>query len=216
MKSIVALFVVLTSLNGFAVNRPEPPRPEVTRRASELPESLARKAEETSLTARDVLGAHRVGRDFQLELPKGLEANKTNRYERDLEEFNRHLNEKKEEFARDSYKATEVSSFLAELNKAYATRSNVQEFLENNRNLSNEQKQLVQKHLDFIDNLLTIQMTVLTVEGLSQGQVIRSIQPITRLPVARLKIEDFVESEAQITGILPKDYNMAKAARCVR
>lgn len=215
MKSTLAVLVVLVAIGAHAATKPEPPRPEVSRRSSEVPQSLVEKAETLSRTAREVLGARAFEGDFNLVLPKNLEANKVNRYERNLEELSQLMREKEVEFAKDGNKTSEVATILTELNKVYATRSTIQEFLKNN-NLSTEQAALVQKFLDLIDNFLTIELTVLTVEGLSQNQVIRSMNPISSLPLARLKIEDFMAAEAQITGILPKDYNMAKAARCVR
>ncbi len=216
MKLIVTLLVSLGSVATFAANRPEPPRPETTRRASELPSTLVEKAEAASRTAREVLGVARVGRDFEIKLPEGLKENKFNRFERDLEEFTRILREKEQEFSRDTYKAAEVANFLQVLNQAYAQRGNLQQFLDNTSRLNEENKEVVQRFLDFIDNQVNIEVTVLTTEGLSQGQVIRALHPIVRMPTSRLNMENFIEVEAQITGILPKDYTMSKAARCVR
>ncbi len=218
MKSLVV--VVLCSfiaVPALAVNRPEPPRPQANRRASEISAALREKIETVSRTAREVLG-RRLGENFEIKLPEGLSGNKLNRYERDLEEFAQVLRENREEYTRDSNKATEVANYLELLNEVYAVRPNVKSFLENSQ-LNSANREVVERTIDFIDNLLTIELTKMTETAespVSQGQIIRTMSPITRLPLSRLRMEDFIELEAQITGILPKDYTMAKAARCVR
>ncbi len=217
MNKAMLLLLLLATGPTQAALRPEPARPEVTRRASEIPRSLSQKIETMNRTVREVLG-QRVSEGFEIRIPEGLSGNKMNRYERDLNEFARTLRDKKTEIMENGYKGTEIANFLELLNQVFAQRNHNQNFLQNQR-LSSEQRAVVQRNLDFIDNLLTIEMAKITETAdspLSQGVILRTMYPISRMPVAQLKIQDFIDVEAQITAILPKNYNMAKAASCVR
>jgi hypothetical protein len=219
VKILILLFVaLLLTQNSWATRRPEPPRPEVTRPRGEIPRSLVEKVDTLNREVREILGSDRLPKAFELRPPEGLTGSKLQRYERDIDEFLTTLRSQRDDLTQDNYRGIEMANFLQTLNSVYAARNNVKDFMDSQR-LSADHQQISQRFLDFIDNLMTIQLSKMTETAdspLSQETILLTMRVINDLPVARMQMQHLIDAEAQITGMLPRDYNMRNAANCVR
>lgn len=221
MKLLTLTITLLVSLSSFAANMPEAPKKgaEKGRDGRMSAARLAEKTEAFNAAARSVLGQH-IGENFEIKLPQGMNNKDMDVNAQRIESLGNTLKGKELELKQDPQKATEVASIIMALNKAYAFRPEAESFLKNNEaKISAEAKDATNDTIKLIDNLSVILETKLddTVEiPVSHSQILRVINLIAGMKVTGLKAEDFIELETQVTSILPKNYTMAQAARCVK
>lgn len=209
---IITLFVT-TSVLANGTLRPEPPRRNNGKRAEALAKVKENK-EAFDITVKEVIGLkYFENREFKLEISESMKTRELNDHAVKIRDLNEAIKAKRNELA-EATKATEFASLLTMYNKVVKARGDIAAFFEQNKDENAEMA------LKLIDNLLLIvEVKVLEPAGspVSTGQILRMMNILEgKVETYGMTAQTFKEIEAEITGILPKNYTMAKAARCIK
>ena len=217
----IFLLIVLASNTAWGARRVDPKdlsgensgrreRPELTPRIESLRSELG-------AIAKSIIGPRLMGERFQVILPRNIRGQES-KYETEMAELVRVLKEGREEFKNESPKAKDMANLLKDINDLYAQRGDISNKVENG-NLQGKELEAAKDVLDLIDNALTlliVKMTESIENPVSADQMSRVFQLISRFDTAGARGKDFIDLEAQISAILPRGYNLRKAARCIR